>query len=1060
MSGIGETRQRAGLGWRVAWQVASWPARLLRVLLGLALVAVVLLAAGAVGLAWRLAQGPLDVTWLMRRAEALFVSPDTPARVAIGRASLAWNGFNGGADSGLKLQLHDLRAVDPAGTPGARVAQADVTLSPSRLAAAQVAPQEVTLSGVQVRAVRDLDGAIRFDLAGPTPASGDSGGASLSDVLAELRRPADSGGSGLSALQHVVVQHAQLVLEDEASRQTLQGDISTLDLRRKPGGGVTGAAEASIKLGDAVATLKLDADLLADGGTHLTATLAPLRTSAVAAMVPSPGLLGLLDTTVEASASLDLSAALRPLAATIDTSTGAGTLALPGGPLTFRRLALQAGAHWTGSSWQPSDLTIPVAEAVLGVPGTDRATTIRARIDATRSEADILAKIGLVFDHAGFADLPALWPVAWGGHTRPWLTENVTGGVAHDGDFSATLAAPAADPSALKITAAAGTMQADDVTIHWLRPVPPIEHAQATMTVIGPDQLDIVIPRGSQGPMTLHDGVIHFTGLAVKDQFMALETSVDGSVPELLKVLRNPRLQLLSKHPVPMTHERGSIAARLSVDLPLVHELTFEQVAIGAKGRLTGLHLGGVVVGRDLDRGDIGFEVTQEGLQASGPATIAGVPGRAEVMMDFRKGPPTQVQQSAKFAGRVTPAALSASGLDTGGVIDAGTALLDVSYVERRNGLSRVDATADLSAAGLSVAGWRKAPGPPARAAAAVLFDHGRIIGVPELGAHGPGLDVTGRAEMIGNLPRLLHLDRIIVGPTRAQGEIQFPERTGEPLRVRLVGPVVDLSGLLRGEMGGGGSGSTPFVADVRIGRVILDQGRSLVDVNGHAEQRQGRLQSLRLTSGGPERLQATILPAGTGRKVTVRVADTGALLRGLDVFQTLDGGALAVDAQYDDRFADPPLAGTVQLGNFGLRDSVVVGKLLQAVTLYGIPDALRGRGVYFARLNVPFCFCQNVLRLGASRAYSASLGVTAQGWVDFSRKLADVSGTIVPAYAVNSALGRIPLIGPAFTAERDGGLIAVRYSVTGDMAKPAVTVNPLSALTPGILRRLFDLFS
>ena len=34
-----------------------------------------------------------------------------------------------------------------------------------------------------------------------------------------------------------------------------------------------------------------------------------------------------------------------------------------------------------------------------------------------------------------------------------------------------------------------------------------------------------------------------------------------------------------------------------------------------------------------------------------------------------------------------------------------------------------------------------------------------------------------------------------------------------------------------------------------------------------------------------------------------------------------------------------------------------------------------------------------------------------------------------------------------------------MNYSMNGPSADPSVTVNPLSALTPGLLRRLFNIF-
>jgi hypothetical protein len=107
----------------------------------------------------------------------------------------------------------------------------------------------------------------------------------------------------------------------------------------------------------------------------------------------------------------------------------------------------------------------------------------------------------------------------------------------------------------------------------------------------------------------------------------------------------------------------------------------------------------------------------------------------------------------------------------------------------------------------------------------------------------------------------------------------------------------------------------------------------------------------------------------------------------------------------------------------------------------------------------LPFRYDRRQLHIDQARAYSSSLGITALGWIDFARNLMDVRGTVVPAYALNSALGRIPLVGRLFSPEKGGGLLAVNYAVTGRASDPKVTVNPLSALTPGFLRGLFSIF-
>ena len=52
-------------------------------------------------------------------------------------------------------------------------------------------------------------------------------------------------------------------------------------------------------------------------------------------------------------------------------------------------------------------------------------------------------------------------------------------------------------------------------------------------------------------------------------------------------------------------------------------------------------------------------------------------------------------------------------------------------------------------------------------------------------------------------------------------------------------------------------------------------------------------------------------------------------------------------------------------------------------------------------------------------------------------------------------------MIGRLFSPERGGGLVVDQlFAVTGQDGDPQIVVNPLSALTPGFLRGLFDIFN
>jgi hypothetical protein len=115
-----------------------------------------------------------------------------------------------------------------------------------------------------------------------------------------------------------------------------------------------------------------------------------------------------------------------------------------------------------------------------------------------------------------------------------------------------------------------------------------------------------------------------------------------------------------------------------------------------------------------------------------------------------------------------------------------------------------------------------------------------------------------------------------------------------------------------------------------------------------------------------------------------------------------------------------------------------VLAQLLSIAGLTGIGDLLSGQGIHFAKLEVPFFYQAGVLQLYDGQAAGNALGITAKGRVDLENGELALEGTLVPAYVINSALGGLPLVGGLFAPEPGGGLLA---------------------LTPGFLRRFFDLF-
>jgi uncharacterized protein YhdP len=108
-----------------------------------------------------------------------------------------------------------------------------------------------------------------------------------------------------------------------------------------------------------------------------------------------------------------------------------------------------------------------------------------------------------------------------------------------------------------------------------------------------------------------------------------------------------------------------------------------------------------------------------------------------------------------------------------------------------------------------------------------------------------------------------------------------------------------------------------------------------------------------------------------------------------------------------------------------------------------------------FQKMKVVFERSPGALEIKDAVIYNPNMGLTAEGTVNFARNTIDVAGTFIPAYSVNNLLGQIPLVGVLLGGGRNEGVFAISYRAEGALNDPKLTVSPLSAIAPGILRKI-----
>ena len=129
----------------------------------------------------------------------------------------------------------------------------------------------------------------------------------------------------------------------------------------------------------------------------------------------------------------------------------------------------------------------------------------------------------------------------------------------------------------------------------------------------------------------------------------------------------------------------------------------------------------------------------------------------------------------------------------------------------------------------------------------------------------------------------------------------------------------------------------------------------------------------------------------------------------------------------------------------------------MQLASFTGLLEILTNEGIPFDKIEGDFIKTNKSLIINNTKFKGFSLGGTLKGKVELADNKIDLEGVIVPAYAINSIINKIPLLGQVITGIEGEGLIGVNYKAKGTYENPEYFINPLSILTPGIFRSIFE---
>jgi hypothetical protein len=365
---------------------------------------------------------------------------------------------------------------------------------------------------------------------------------------------------------------------------------------------------------------------------------------------------------------------------------------------------------------------------------------------------------------------------------------------------------------------------------------------------------------------------------------------------------------------------------------------------------------------------------------------------------------------------------------------------------------------------------WTKRAGVAATARFTVQRQSDGGLAFTDIEARGGGLNAQGRVVLArdnriaqAELPRLL-----IEG--RSDARITAARAPDGALDVNVRGALFDAAPFMGSDRAPNEASAAPasesrpsqMRASVIVDRLKMRGGATLSNANVQVAATRNALLTLSAEgrSPGGEPLSLTLGPrAGDSRsRVHFRAGDAGFAVRALTGAENVVGGTASADGDW--RGGAPSQAQfAVQLRDFQVVRLPAMARLLSSAgSLTGLVEMLNGDGIGFTLLNADMTYANDRLRFTEGRMAGPSLGLTGSGSYDLSRDNLDIDGVVAPSPLLNlSMLGSIPVLGDLLVSRRGEGVFGMTYSINGSAGEPRVGVNPVSALTPGILRRIFE---